>query len=477
MSESQSSYRQIFKATSLFGGVQVLTVLIGIVRVKFVAVLLGTTGVGIMGLLNAPLQLIISVTGLGMGFSAVRDISEAHGSGDQIKIAKAVTTLRRWSWFAGFLGIVVTISLAPLLSQWTFGNREYTWAFVWLSVTLLLQAISKGQIAIIQGIRRLKDLAKASVYGSLVGLITAVPLYYYFDVKGIVPSLIITALTALLLSWHFSCKIQIEPVNMSLLDTYSSGKNMVKLGLVITIVVIIGFLATYLLSAFISRIGGVDQVGLYNSGWSIIGQSTGLVFAAMTTDYFPRLAAINNDNLKIGVLVNQQAEIVILILAPISIFLIGSMPIIIQLLYTPAFLPVIIFANWTVLSILLKGLVWPVGFIFPAKGDIKTFGLIEISAAIFNILTNILGYYLYGLEGLGISFIINYIFGLAVTLSIAYKKYGFRYDKLTLKQFFYQFSFSFSGFRNFLFHETTSQLLLWWHRFYRDARLFICCFR
>ena len=131
-----------------------------------------------------------------MGFSAVRDISEAHGSGDQIKIAKAVTTLRRWSWFAGFLGIVVTISLAPLLSQWTFGNREYTWAFVWLSVTLLLQAISKGQIAIIQGIRRLKDLAKASVYGSLVGLITAVPLYYYFDVKGIVPSLIITALNS-----------------------------------------------------------------------------------------------------------------------------------------------------------------------------------------------------------------------------------------------------------------------------------------
>ena len=221
----------------------------------------------------------------------------------------------------------------------------------------------------------------------------------------------------------------------------------------------------------------MDQVGLYNSGWSIIGQSTGLVFAAMTTDYFPRLAAINNDNLKIGVLVNQQAEIVILILAPISIFLIGSMPIIIQLLYTPAFLPVIIFANWTVLSILLKGLVWPVGFIFPAKGDIKTFGLIEISAAIFNILTNILGYYLYGLEGLGISFIINYIFGLAVTLSIAYKKYGFRYDKLTLKQFFISLALVSAVFVISYFMKRPASYYYGGIGFYRDARLFICCFR
>ncbi len=59
------------------------------------AVLLGTTGVGIMGLFNAPLQLILSVTGLGITFSAVRDISEAYGSDDQTRIGQTVMTLRR----------------------------------------------------------------------------------------------------------------------------------------------------------------------------------------------------------------------------------------------------------------------------------------------------------------------------------------------------------------------------------------------
>ena len=171
----RSSYRQIFKATSLFGGVQVFNILIGIIRVKFVAVLLGAAGVGIIGLFNAPLQLIMSITGLGIAFSAIRNVSEANNSGDKSRIASVITTLRRWSWFTGLLGAIVTISLAPLLSQWTFGNRDYTWAFVWLSVTLLLQAISKGQSAILQGTRRLKDMAKSGVIGSALGLLTSIP--------------------------------------------------------------------------------------------------------------------------------------------------------------------------------------------------------------------------------------------------------------------------------------------------------------
>lgn len=432
MSDNQTSYRQIFKATSLFGGVQVFTIIIGIIRTKFVAVLLGTTGVGIMGLLNSPLQLILSVTGLGITFSAVREISEAHGSGNSEKLARSVKTLRRWSWIAGLLGFIVTLILSPLLSKLTFGNQEYTWAFVWLSITLLMQTISNGQKTIIQSTRRLKDLAKSTVFGSLTGLFTAIPLFYYFGLKGIVPSFIIAAFTALVLTWYFSKKIIPVKVVMSWRESFSEGKSMVKLGLIITVTGIIGNLTAYVLNAFISRTGGVDQVGLFNAAWSIIGQSTGLVFAAMTTDYFPRLSSVNQDDNKINNLVNQQAEMVMLILAPMLTILIVAMPVIIRILYVPAFLPVVDFANWMLLGIVLKGLVWPVGFIFLAKGDLKAFGIIEITGLSFDITTNILGYHFFGLTGLGVSFILNYLFGLGLTLYFAHRKYRFKYNKLTM---------------------------------------------
>ena len=253
----RSSYRQIVKATSLFGGVQVITILFGIIRVKFVAVLLGTQGVGIIGLLNSPLQLIASVTGLGISFSAVRDVSDANASNDKFRILKTIISLRRWSWFTGLLGVVVTMVFAPLLSQWSFGSKEYTWAFIWLSITLLLQAISKGQTAILQGTRRLKQMAKAGVIGSGLGLVTSIPLYYWLGISGIVPALILSAVASLLLSWYFSRKVAVEKITLTKRETFITGTNMARLGISMTIAGFIASLSTYILNAFISNHGGV----------------------------------------------------------------------------------------------------------------------------------------------------------------------------------------------------------------------------
>ena len=71
MSEEKASYRQIMKATSIFGGVQVINIIISIVRSKFVAVLLGPGGMGIYGLFISTTGLIEKITNLGLSTSAV----------------------------------------------------------------------------------------------------------------------------------------------------------------------------------------------------------------------------------------------------------------------------------------------------------------------------------------------------------------------------------------------------------------------
>jgi O-antigen/teichoic acid export membrane protein len=407
--EQRSSYRQIFKATSLFGGVQVSTILIGIVRVKFVAVLLGAAGVGIIGLLNTPIDLIIAITGLGISFSAVRDISKESGHADPVGLARIIMTLRRWSWFTGLLGAVVTIALAPMLSQWSFGNSEYTWSFIWLSVTLLLYAVSRGQNAVLQGTRRLKDMAKSTVIGSFLGLITSIPLYYWLGVKGIVPAMLISAVTTLFLSWYFARRVEIEKVQMSTRETYRSGLNMAKLGISMTIAGFIASLSRYVLNAFISHQGGIDQVGLYNAGWGVVGQYTAIVFSAMATDYFPRLSAIQEDNKKVRELVGQQIETAVLILTPLLSLLIVMMPLVVRVLYTKEFLPMIMFAYLTIMGIHFKTLSWGVGYVFLAKGNGRLFLILEIISGVIILGLNLLGYSLYGLNGLGISFILSYL--------------------------------------------------------------------
>ena len=77
MSENKDSYRNVMKATSIFGGVQVFNILIAIVRSKCIALFIGPSGMGIASLLNSTLGLINGVSNLGLERSAVKDISFA----------------------------------------------------------------------------------------------------------------------------------------------------------------------------------------------------------------------------------------------------------------------------------------------------------------------------------------------------------------------------------------------------------------
>ena len=228
--ENKSSYRSIFKATSLFGGVQVYQILIQIIKSKFVAVLLGPAGVGIMGLYQSGLQLIQQLSSMGLSQSAVRDVSEANGSNDMQRIAKTVTVVRKLVWITGLLGLVLVVCFSPLLSKASFGNYDYTIPFIILSVTLLLDQLSAGQKVVLQGMRRLKDLAKCSAFGVTFGLFTSVPLYYWLGIEGIVPTFLLSSVCTLLLSWFYSRKIKIEKVKVTPKQTFEHGKLMLVMG-------------------------------------------------------------------------------------------------------------------------------------------------------------------------------------------------------------------------------------------------------
>jgi len=425
VNENQSSYRQIFKSTSLFGGVQVINIIIGIIRVKFVAVLLGTTGVGIIKLLMAPLYLIISITGLGIATSAVREVSDAQNSGDQGRIAIVIKTLIRWSWLVGIIGVVVTISMAPILSQWAFGNQDYSWAFVWLSITILLEALRKGQIAKLQGMRYLKNLARAGVIGSALGLITSVPLYYIYGLRGIVPAIIITASTGLIISWYYARKIKTQPTKQSYRESYTAGLGMAKLGIYLSLAGFIESASVYILDIFISKWGGFGQVGLYSAGVGIVSVSTGMIFSAMSTDYYPRLSAVNMEIKKVNTLVRQQAETALFILTPLIALVTIVMPQIVRLLYTPEFLPVVMLANLMMVGMLLEVIIWSTWYIFLAKNDGRLYFIMELSLGILSLAFNLLGYYLYKLEGLAISFILVYLISLFFGYYILRRRYQF----------------------------------------------------
>lgn len=433
--ESKSSYRSIFKATSLFGGVQVYQVLISVIRSKIVALFLGPVGMGIQGLYQSAIQLIQSISNMGLSQSAVRDVSEADNSGDRTRVSRTVSALKSLVWVTGILGMVATVLFSGFLSQKTFGDSEHVIPFVLLSVVLLIDQQTSGRLVVLQGLRRLRPLAKASLIGSTIGLIIAIPMYYFFNVDGIVPTMILTSVVGLIVAAYYRNRIEIEKVRLSIREVLKEGKNMLSMGIAMSISGVMVTLASYILRGFIRDLGGVEAVGLFTAGFALTNSYVGMVFNAMSTDYFPRLSAINQDNTKCHEVMNQQGDIAILLVAPIVLVCLIFTPLIIRLLYSNQFLGATDYIQWALVGMMFKAISWCVAFVFIAKAEMKLFIVNETIANIYILALNLLGYKYLGLLGLGMSFTLGYFLYSIQVYVIAHKRYGFRFSPELVRTF------------------------------------------
>jgi O-antigen/teichoic acid export membrane protein len=434
--EKTTSYKSIFKATSIFGGVQVFNILVTLIRGKALAILIGTAGMGLNGLILSALNLIKTVTSLGVSESAVKDISKAFSSNDEKQIRTTFQVFRRLIWVTAILGIIITIVFSPLLSKFAFKTTANTSSFIWLSVTFIFGALSGGIYTLLRGTRQLKYLAQANIIGGIVGLAAALPIFYFYGINGVVPAIILTAFANYLVSLYFRAKIKFEPIQISWKETFQLGKPIVQLGVSLTLINILAAGVAFALNAFISKTGSLSDVGLYNAGNAIVEGYIGMVFTAMATDYFPRLAAVINDEVKWKKLVNEQAELVLIILGIVLILLLITMPILIRVLLSKEFLASQNFIMWAVLAIPLKGLVWVVGYIILAKGKNKLFLTVEIIANVIVLCFNLLFYHFFGLSGLGISLSISYFIVTIYMLIILKRKFDFQFFKPVYKLLF-----------------------------------------
>lgn len=433
MSEQKASYQQILKATSLFGGVQIFNILITIIRSKVIAVLLGPAGMGIVGLLTSTVSLVSSMTNFGLETSAVKSVAEAHANGDITTLSKTVSVFKKLVWGTGLLGAMVMLISSPWLSELTFGNRDFTWSFIFLSVTLLINQLTVGQNVLLQGTRKLKYLASANMLGSVFSLIITLPLYYFFGLDGIVPALILISIATFSVATYFSNKVSLLHVEVGIKELKSRGKGMLKLGFFLSLSSLMGAAIAYILRIYISNTGGVDDVGLYTAGFQIIGTYVGLVFTAMGTDYFPRLSAVADSDKKRNLLVNQQGEIALLILFPIIIAFIFFAPLVVRILYSVKFEPINEMIIWAGYGMFFKAISWAIAFQFLAKANSKLFFINELIVNVYLLILNVLGYSFLGLLGLGLSYLIGYVLYLFQVFWITKVKFLFQFDTQLLK--------------------------------------------
>ena len=425
--KDRSGYRNSFGSTLLFSGVQIFQIIIKIVRSKFVAMLIGPEGMGITSLLHSTTDLVSSATNLGLSTSSVKTISAAYTQGDQQRIFITVAVLRRLVFLTGFIGMLACACLAPVWSQQSFGNDNYILAFVFVSVVVLADQLNKGELALLQGMRQKKSLAQANIIGQTVSLIVTIPLYFFFGVKAIVWVLVLFSLMTYAISKYYTNKIKIEKVHVTWNQTFHVGSEMMKLGFFLSLQILLSHAVLYFVRNYVSQTGGVEEVGLYSAGTSIVNVYLGLVFSAIATSYFPQLAGTKT-NEEMEDAVKKQAEISILMFTPIIVaFIIFIKPVIIAL-YSDKFLPIEEMLYWAMSATLIKAMGWAMSYTLLAKAKPSYFFYNELFAKFYTLPLTIFGYKYFGLTGFGIALLIGYSIYLVQELIVVKKLFNISYN-------------------------------------------------
>lgn len=432
--KEKNSYRSILKGTSIFGSVQVFQIGINLVRGKFVAMFLGPTGMGISSLFNTSGQTIQQFASLGLNLGIVKEVAAQK---DSEEFGGLLATARRLLFFTSILGALICVIFAMPLSRLTFGSDSYYWQFMLLGAMIFFGVAGQGLLSVLQGLHSVKLISATTITGSLVGLLFGVPLYYFFGNKGIVPAMVILSFSTFTAAWIGVRKaVATTPkVRFNRIVHSPVARKLLLIGIVLVASNVIGAGCNYLVNLFIRTFGELENVGLFQAANSVTNQYSGVVFSAMMLDFFPRLAEAADDNTKIRTIVNRQLEIVSLIACPLICLLIVTSPLVISILLTEKFLPILPLMRWLGVGVLIKALMFPLGYIAFAKDNRKLFFWLE------GVFGNLLflglscgSYYLFGLIGLGYSLIADCTICFTVYYIVNRRLYGYSFSNPAVLQ-------------------------------------------
>jgi enterobacterial common antigen flippase len=425
LAEARDSYRQILRSSAVMGGATLFNVLVGIVRTKVLALLLGPAGVGLMGALSSLLDLCRAASDAGVTRSGVRQIADAS-TADPQRVGQVAFVLRRLTLLLGIAGACLLLLFSGPLTVMTFGDDRHSTAVQILAVALIFSLVADGNSALLQGMRRIDDLAKMGIVGSVLGAIASVSLILLYREHGVALALAAIAVISALLSWRFSKRAGVTLTRVAGSAFRPDAVSMLRLGLAFMFSSVVVVAASYAVRAMLLRAEGIESAGLFQSAWAIGGMYVGFILQSMSTDYYPRLVSVAHDDEACNRLVAEQSRIGILIAGPGVIATLAFAPLLVSLLYSPSFAQSADALRWVCMGMALRVFTWPIGFILIAKNKQKLFMAVDFAWAALNVGLSWLCITRFGLEGAGLAFCLSYVCHAAIVLPIAKSLTGYR---------------------------------------------------
>ncbi|WP_255491393.1 O-antigen translocase [Dysgonomonas sp. ZJ279] len=433
LNKKDSSYNQIVKATSIYSGSQAINIALGLIRTKVIAILLGPAGVGLIGVYQSMIEMIRSLGTLGMEPGTIREIAKAANEEDKHLLGKSIFVFDRWFVFAACIGMFICILFSYPLSYWIFDDKEHALPIALLSIAVFFAIITIGRSVILQGMRKISYLAKATIGESMLGLLIIIPIYYFFGIAGVIPALIINSLIVYFCIHYYYKKLEVRSVSVPFSEVVNTGKRILKLGLFVLVAGVVNAASMFIVRTYLAHELDLSTVGLFQSAWTITSVYVALILGSTRTDYFSRLCSIIDNKAETKKLVNEQSYIVLVIAAPVVIGLLLFSHLALFLLYSSRFTGAGEILQWMVIGTYLKILATPIATILLAKSK----GRLYLFSEVLFFATYLLSCYLLfpqmGVAATGFGYLIAYVVYLFAIFIICNNISGFAWSIDVLK--------------------------------------------
>lgn len=413
------------------GSAQLVNILVTIFRIKMLAVILGPTGVGLLGIYKSLQGTVQQAAGLGIASSGVREIASSRGEDTALSRIRGV--LFATHLVQGVLAMLAVWLLREPIATWLFGDNARATEVGLIGVAILLGLLGVAQTALLRGLRRIGDLGRVTVIGALVGTVAALVAIWLRGENGLIFFILAQPLAAVLIGLHYTRRLpKPKAARLPLVKAWNIWKPMAKLGAAF----MLGGLATpatlLIVRAQISQELGLDAAGHFAAAWSIAMTYLGFLLGAMVADYYPRLTEVIHDRVAAGRLMNDQAQLGLAIGGPVLLLLLGLAPWVITLLYSAEFEPAVTLLQWQMVGNVFKLASWALGFSIAASARGKTFLLVQLN---FNILFLLMLWPTlasFGIQAAGMAFTIAYILHFCLMHVLVRRIHGFRWEVLSL---------------------------------------------
>jgi len=387
---------------------------------KAAALIVGVTGVGLIGLFNNLVLTGGTFAGLGVGGAATRQIAAERSRSGEAGEANVRHALVSATCLLTIASTALVWLLRAPIARLALGDSNYASAVGWLSIGVGLTVVASSQTGLLAGLRQMGGIARTYVVGGLIATIAGIAALYLFGSRAIVWFVI-----ALPLANAFAGTLIVARLARPRAGTFemrllwSQWRQLAGLGIPIMAGQLLASIAQLAVRGAIAQRLGLIELGLFQAAWAISVTYLGIVLQAMTADYYPRLSESVHERDTAVRIVNEQTEVALLLSGPIILAALGLAPLGLQILYSSAFQPAAELLRWQMLGDVLKVASWPASYVLLAANRGRLFLLLEALAWTIFLATTWLLVPAVGLKAAGIGILLMYVVYLPIVLIAA----------------------------------------------------------